>query len=200
MLRVFAAHDDQALQAQLLPTRGEQRLALAVGNDHARTGIGDAEGEFARGEPGVERHRDGTDAGNGPERDRPLRQVAHRDRDPVPLADAVARAQRLSEPAHLAMVAGVTQAPVVEHEARPFAILGRSGKNVAEHARPVLPGTDRDAPDLDLFELEGKPGAHEAIVGFRPAQTPGYGAPPCAARSLRIPRSQRSRSVALRST
>ena len=63
--------------------------ALGIGNRQRRAGIGQAILKLRPCPPGIQRRDDGARMDGGPERHRPLRQIAHDDGNPVPLFHSV---------------------------------------------------------------------------------------------------------------
>ena len=117
------------------------------------------------GSPGVQRRRDGADEHRAEERDRPFRQIAHRNGDAIALAHAqiaqncrdVQRGPReaLEADAILAM------------DQKSLAAKGAARrKSFSQSGRRVLPNAERNARNLTLLDFERRAGAGEAGIGF----------------------------------
>lgn len=89
---VFAAEDDHARPGLPGPFRN-QRQPLSVDQQHPWPAVVERVGELVLRPPRVQRHGDQSGQLGGPERDLPLRTVAHRDHRPVARAEPVPLAQ-----------------------------------------------------------------------------------------------------------
>ena len=133
-----------------------------VGDQELRARVGEAVLELGALPPRVERHHDGAGGGGAPERDRPLRVVAHRDRDPVALDHTVAIAQDVGERRRGAQMTREREVLAFVHEERLIAVRAAGGENVPQRARRVLPDLDLDtadrlADDLEVAARAGEP-------------------------------------------
>ena len=133
--------------------------ALAVGEEHGRFAIGDAEGEFVPVPERVDRDRDRAGVGRGEERDRPLGDVAHRDRDTVALPDAEVLHERPGHLERTVPVLAVREALVAQHEEVAIRIERRPAveqrAQIVRRVAPDLGGATRDLDDVDLESLTG---------------------------------------------
>lgn len=87
--RCIAATDEDVFEIRQAVCIGADPIpALGITDQRPGTGILQPVGQFRTGPPGVQRHDDRAQAGNGKEGDRPFRQVSHGQADTVALADA----------------------------------------------------------------------------------------------------------------
>ena len=87
-LALAACHDDMFQICQIGKMRRNPVPSFGIAEQHAGLGILQSENQFLVGPPCVERHGDRPDRRRGKENHRPFRQIAHRQRNPVPLGYA----------------------------------------------------------------------------------------------------------------
>ena len=172
--QVVGAGADHGIDGGASQLGCDPREALAVGDQHLRTGVGEAVGELGTGPPRVERHDHGADACRRPERQHPLGVVAHGDRHPVAGAHTDVVRQAAGQHVHHLVGAGVAEALVLVDEVGRVAVGGARLPDGAQRRRRVLEDPQPGAVDVGLDDLE-----HLTRTGHGRSRRGGaHGAPP----------------------
>ena len=133
--------------------RRQPRMPLVIADQHLRARVLQPVFQLRARPPGVERDADRADRGRGEEGDRPFGQVAHRQRDAVPLPHPQP-GQLVGERHRRAMAGGVGDALVLIDRQQPLAMTDRRLQQEAQRGWRVLPHPRRDAADGDGVHLE----------------------------------------------
>ena len=153
--RAGTAHDDGGFQIrQCGQMRFEARQTFGVDHQQAAARVRQRVGEFAAGQPGVQRHDDGADRHAGPEHHRPFGIVAHRQRHAIALADTEARRHGVGERGNPAVVLGVGMALAFVHQIVAFGELRRVREHRAQMGKALAPALGFDAPDVECLDRE----------------------------------------------
>jgi hypothetical protein len=173
--------------------------ALHVGDQQLRTRIANAVFELRPRPPGIERYRDRAEAGDREESNDELRQVSHRHRDPVALAD-VAIGERLSKRRNRAILRVEADAVVFQNRRHPPAMGPADLDQRTQVRRGIFPDPSRDAANrnalhfeslarraqqgLDLFQRKTRPcrsvwRSHPALLVVRSPEKPRFSAGYC---------------------
>ena len=143
----------------------EQTLEpLAIQERDLGAGIGQAVFQLRSGSPGVQRRRDGADEHRAEERDRPFRQIAHRNGDAIALTHAQI-AQNRRDVQRGPREALEADAILAMDQKSLAAKCAARRKSFSQSGRRVLPNAEPDARNLTLLYFERRAGAGEARVG-----------------------------------
>ncbi|MCY1178852.1 hypothetical protein D9M73_192250 [compost metagenome] len=133
--------------------RHQPLIAFVVDEQHAAARISDAIFQLARRPPRIERHHDRADTGGGEEDHRPFGQIAHRQADPIALADAH-RDQRMRQRRHRAEIRRIADAFVLIDGEHALAVHPRRGDQPGERRRRMFPDAGGNATDRHRLHLE----------------------------------------------
>ena len=123
--------------------------------------------------PGVQRDDHAAGGGRRPERDRPLREVAHCDRHTVALPDAEAVDQRAGEGGRGPVVLGEAQLLVLVDDEGGLAVGPAQLEDRPQARWGVLPHSRGPPGDLHLLDLEQLAGSGEGGGGVGDGQCHG---------------------------
>ena len=143
----------QDAECELLRASGQTIESLLVGDEHLGAAVLEPVFHLLGGPERIHRHRHRTERRHCHEREDPLRIVAHRDRHPITLLDAVFAGQQGRYPGRLLVrVLERVALVLVDDEGLAAPVLC---KQIPERQRCVLEGSTRLAELLDGDELEG---------------------------------------------
>ena len=125
-----------------------------TGDQELRPRVAEPVLELGPRPPRVEGHDDRAGSSRRPERDRPVGEVAHRDRDTVALAHTEVVDESVSERGDRGEVLSEGERLVFVHEEGEVAVGEALLEHRAERGRGELPRAGGDPPDLHLFHLE----------------------------------------------
>ena len=153
-IRAHGDHVERRRGAQPRQDRDRPLEALVVGDQHLRSGVGEAVLHLGTRPPGVHADHRGTERHDGPVGDDPLRVVAHRDRDPVAALDATRVAEIVGERARHGADLGERVALVLVDDVRLVAVQRRQLPDRPHRGRRRVEDPHRDAAHVDLFHRE----------------------------------------------
>ena len=159
------AHDDRS-DVELRQHLGEPVEAFCVDEHHFGSGVLEPVLQLVGGPPCVERHDDRTGRGRRPERDRPLGEVPHHDRNPVAGSDAEAFDEDLREVGGGAIVLLEGEHFVFVHDEGGVAPPPAGLENHAQRCGRVLPDAQPGSEHIGLVHLEHRRCRSERGVGF----------------------------------
>ncbi len=174
VLLVRAADVDLLEIRTVVDVLAETLPALGVDDRELGARVLEAVLELGAGPPRVQRGHDRAGERRGPERDRPLGQVPHDDRDAVAFLHPVGDQAR-REPRNRPPVRVEGHPLLVVHHVSAVAEERAHGEDLGEGRRRVLPGLDAGAADLALldFEQRARRRGHQAMrLGDRHRRKP----------------------------
>ncbi len=161
------AHGDdvqRATGAHVVEHLLEALEALVVGDEHLGAAVGEAVLHLGGGPPGIHAHHGRADRHGCPVGRDPLGIVAHGDGHAVALDHAVGVAQQMGQRPYVGVDLGIGVVLVLVHHVRLVAVERGHLPQHPHAGRCRGEGLHGDAPDLDLLDLEGAPGAGEFLA------------------------------------
>ena len=153
-------------------------MALAVDDQHPRARIAQAVFQLGSRPPRIERHHDRADRHRREKGDGPFGQIAHRQRDPIALADAE-RHQMHGERGGGAVMRLVAHPLVLVYHEQPIGMATARLQQIPHRRRRVLPDAGRYAADIDVLHLELRAGGGQQRLDLgqrhrRPGRRQGH--------------------------